>query len=69
MIGSLETVVENLLSRRESLGVNYVTVQQSQIELFAPVVDRLTRPLNLDRCVPRGMQPWHVTIWAIAQIV
>jgi alkanesulfonate monooxygenase SsuD/methylene tetrahydromethanopterin reductase-like flavin-dependent oxidoreductase (luciferase family) len=41
MIGSLETIVEILLSRRESLGVNYVTVQQSQIESFAPVVDRL----------------------------
>ena len=41
MIGSLETVVEMLYSRRESLGVNYVTVQQSQIESFAPVVDRL----------------------------
>jgi probable F420-dependent oxidoreductase len=41
LIGSLETVVEMLYSRRESLGVNYVTVQQSQIESFAPVVDRL----------------------------
>src|ERR1700744_5461180 len=42
MIGSLETVVEMLYSRRDSLGVNYVTVQQSQIESFAPVVDRLS---------------------------
>jgi len=41
LVGSLETVVELLYSRRESLGVNYVTVQQSQIESFAPVVDRL----------------------------
>jgi probable F420-dependent oxidoreductase len=41
MIGSLETIVESLFSRRESLGVNYVTVQQSQIESFAPVVDQL----------------------------
>ncbi len=41
MIGSLETIAEILFSRRESLGVNYVTVQQSQIESFAPVVDRL----------------------------
>jgi probable F420-dependent oxidoreductase len=41
MIGSLETIVETLFSRRESLGVNYVTVQQSQIESFAPVVDQL----------------------------
>jgi probable F420-dependent oxidoreductase len=41
LIGSPETVVEMLYSRRESLGVNYVTVQQSQIESFAPVVARL----------------------------
>jgi probable F420-dependent oxidoreductase len=41
LIGSAESVVELLCSRRESLGVNYVTVQQSQIESFAPVVARL----------------------------
>jgi probable F420-dependent oxidoreductase len=41
LIGSLETVVDTLHSRRESLGVNYVTVQQAQVESFAPVVDRL----------------------------
>jgi alkanesulfonate monooxygenase SsuD/methylene tetrahydromethanopterin reductase-like flavin-dependent oxidoreductase (luciferase family) len=38
LVGSLESVVESLYSRRETLGVNYVTVQQSQIESFAPVV-------------------------------
>jgi probable F420-dependent oxidoreductase len=38
LVGSLENVVEKLYSRRETLGVNYVTVQQSQIESFAPVV-------------------------------
>lgn len=38
LIGSPECVVETLYSRRETLGVNYVTVQQSQIESFAPVV-------------------------------
>ncbi|HET9889542.1 MAG TPA: hypothetical protein VFQ42_03500, partial [Mycobacterium sp.] len=36
-----EHVVETLHSRRETLGVNYGTVQQSQIESFAPVVTRL----------------------------
>ena len=41
LVGSLESVVETLCSRRETLGVNYVTVQQSQIESFAPVVARL----------------------------
>jgi probable F420-dependent oxidoreductase len=38
LVGSSESVVEILRSRRETLGVNYVTVQQSQIESFAPVV-------------------------------
>lgn len=38
LIGSSESVVESLYSRRDTLGVNYVTVQQSQIESFAPVV-------------------------------
>jgi probable F420-dependent oxidoreductase len=41
LIGSSESVVDLLHSRRESLGVNYVTVQQSQLESFAPVVDVL----------------------------
>ena len=41
LVGSLESVVDKLHSRREILGVNYVTVQQSQIESFAPVVARL----------------------------
>ena len=38
LIGSPESVVEKLYSRRDTLGVNYVSVQQSQIESFAPVV-------------------------------
>jgi probable F420-dependent oxidoreductase len=38
LIGSPERVVEMLYSRRETFGVNYVTVQQSRIESFAPVV-------------------------------
>jgi probable F420-dependent oxidoreductase len=41
LIGSLEAVAEKLHSRRESLGVNYVTVQQNRIESFAPLVERL----------------------------
>jgi probable F420-dependent oxidoreductase len=41
LIGSTERVVDVLYSRRETLGVNYVTVQQSQIESFAPVVAML----------------------------
>jgi probable F420-dependent oxidoreductase len=38
LIGSSESVVEQLHSSRETLGVNYVTVQQTHIESFAPVV-------------------------------
>ena len=38
LVGSTESVVEGLCSRRETLGANYITVQQSQIESFAPVV-------------------------------
>ena len=41
LIGSTEKVVDVLYSRRETLGVNYVTVQQSQIESFASVVAML----------------------------
>ena len=38
LVGPSESVVDKLHSRREALGVNYVTVQQSQIESFAPIV-------------------------------
>lgn len=38
LIGTPESIAESLRSRRDSLGVNYVTVQQSQLESFAPVV-------------------------------
>jgi probable F420-dependent oxidoreductase len=41
LVGSPESIADLLHSRRESLGVNYVTVQQSQIESFAPVVAAL----------------------------
>ena len=41
LIGSVAAVVETLQQRREALGVNYVTVQQSRIDAFAPVVARL----------------------------
>jgi hypothetical protein len=37
----VESIVETLCSRRDELGVNYVTVQQSQLASFAPVVARL----------------------------
>ena len=42
LIGPEGAVVETLQERRESFGVNYVTVQQSQAERFAHIVARLT---------------------------
>ena len=42
LIGTAEALVDQLERRRERLGVNYVTVQQSCVEEFAPIVDRLT---------------------------
>jgi alkanesulfonate monooxygenase SsuD/methylene tetrahydromethanopterin reductase-like flavin-dependent oxidoreductase (luciferase family) len=41
LIGSPESVADVLVARRDELGVNYVTVQQSQAEAFGPVVSRL----------------------------
>jgi probable F420-dependent oxidoreductase len=41
LTGSVDQIAETLQSRRESFGVNYVTVQQSRIQTFAPVVERL----------------------------
>ena len=41
LIGSVDTVVEVLQSRREELGINYVTVQQPRLDAFAPIVARL----------------------------
>lgn len=42
LIGTTDMLVDLLESRRESHGVNYVTVQQSSVKDFAPVVERLT---------------------------
>jgi probable F420-dependent oxidoreductase len=41
LIGSLEQMADRLEQRREHYGVNYITVQQSRLEAFAPVVARL----------------------------
>ena len=42
LAGSATAIAETLQARRETLGVNYVTVQQTQAEKFAPIVARLT---------------------------
>ena len=41
LVGSVETIAETLHSRRELLGINYVTVQQARADAFAAVVDVL----------------------------
>ena len=41
LIGSPAAVADVLRSRRDELGINYVTVQQPQAEAFGPVVSRL----------------------------
>ncbi|WP_216905637.1 TIGR03621 family F420-dependent LLM class oxidoreductase [Nocardia noduli] len=41
LIGDVEEIGDRLIERRESLGVNYISIQQTEIESFAPVVARL----------------------------
>ena len=41
LIGSIDGIVDTLQARREVYGANYITVQQTQVEAFAPVVARL----------------------------
>jgi probable F420-dependent oxidoreductase len=41
LLGSVEDLVDRLLERRDVYGVNYVTIQQSELESFAPVVAKL----------------------------
>ena len=41
LVGTVDRIVELLLERREVFGANYITVQQSEYEAFAPVVAAL----------------------------
>jgi probable F420-dependent oxidoreductase len=41
LIGTLDQIVDRLVERRERYGISYVTVGDSNMEAFAPVVDRL----------------------------
>jgi probable F420-dependent oxidoreductase len=41
LLGDVEAIVEELQRRRESFGVSYVTVPDTALEAFAPVVARL----------------------------
>jgi probable F420-dependent oxidoreductase len=41
LIGSADEIVERLQSRRDVIGVSYVSIQQTQIDSFAPIAARL----------------------------
>jgi hypothetical protein len=41
LVGSAEEIVERLRSRRERIGVNYVTIRQDQLDSFAPICARM----------------------------
>ena len=42
LIGTVESICDTLIERRESLGISYVTIAQRHITEFAPIVARLT---------------------------
>jgi probable F420-dependent oxidoreductase len=42
LIGSLDQMVEDLETRRETLGLSYIVVQESNMDALAPIVARLT---------------------------
>ena len=42
LIGSEDEIVERLESRRETIGVNYISIQQSEIDSFAAIAARLS---------------------------
>jgi probable F420-dependent oxidoreductase len=41
LVGSVDEIADQLLKRREIYGANYISVQQSEYEAFAPVAQRL----------------------------
>ncbi|HEY5699982.1 MAG TPA: LLM class F420-dependent oxidoreductase, partial [Acidimicrobiales bacterium] len=41
LLGRVDELSDRLIERRETYGVNYVTVQQSQVDAFAPIVAEL----------------------------
>ncbi len=42
LVGTVDEIAERLYERRETLGVNYISIQQKEIGAFAPVVVRLS---------------------------
>ena len=41
-IGSVDTICDTIMERRERLGMSYITVGQRYIDEFAPIVARLS---------------------------
>ncbi len=41
LVGSVDAICEQIIERRETFGISYITVGRSVMEAFAPVVDRL----------------------------
>jgi len=41
LIGSVDAICEQIIRRRETFGISYITVGRSVMEAFAPVVERL----------------------------
>ena len=42
LFGSVDSICDELIRRRETYGISYVTVGDAQMDEFAPVVARLT---------------------------
>ncbi|MBY8862311.1 TIGR03621 family F420-dependent LLM class oxidoreductase [Nocardia sp. CA2R105] len=42
LIGTVNAVTDRLSERRETFGMNYISVQQTELDAFAPVVARLS---------------------------
>ena len=41
LIGSVDSICEQIIERRERYGISYITVGRAAMESFAPVVERL----------------------------
>jgi hypothetical protein len=41
LLGSVDELTDRLVERRETYSVSYVTVQQSEVDAFAPIVAQL----------------------------
>jgi probable F420-dependent oxidoreductase len=42
LVGSVDSICEQIIERRATYGISYITVGRSVMEAFAPVVERLT---------------------------